>query len=127
MPPSPPFQSLSLAGTVSSGISGDMTGASALAATMHSGIVVVTGYSATSQIADVVAQNPFATVQLQVSNDPASPAVDWVPIAAVNFNGNGTYKLGPVAYPARFVRAVVTSIDARITAIGITAYVASAT
>lgn len=123
MPPSPPFQSLSAASTVVNGTSGDMTGVSALAATMHSGVVTVSGYAASSQIADVTPTNPFAHVQLQVSQDGAT----FVPVATVPVNGNGTYKLGPFSYPARFARASVIDIDSRITSIAISAYVASAT
>lgn len=100
-----------------------MTGASALAATMHSGVVTVTGYASSSNIPDVVPTPPFAIVQLQVSQDGTT----FIPIAAVSVNANGTYKLGPISYPARYVRAAVVSIDARITAIAISAFVGSAT
>lgn len=90
---------------------------------MHSGVVTVTGYAASSNIPDVVPTPPYATVQLQASQD----GVTFIPLAAVNVNGNGTYKLGPVSYPARYIRAAVTAIDGRITGIAISAFVGSAT
>jgi hypothetical protein len=90
---------------------------------MHSGVVTVTGYAASSQVPDVVPTNPYAQVQLQVSQD----GVNFVSLAQVNVNNNGNYALGPASYPARFIRAAVTKIDPRISAISIAAYVGSAT
>lgn len=122
MAASSPFQSLNAVSTVFNGTSGDMTGTTALAATMHSGVVTVTGYAASSMIPDVVPTNPYATVALQVSQD----GTNFVTLAQVLVNNNGNYKLGPVAYPARYARAAVIAIDPRITAISIACYVGSA-
>lgn len=118
-----PFQSLNAASTVFNGTSQDMSGTAALAAAMHSAVVTVSGYAASSQIPDVVPTNPYAQVQLQVSLD----GTNFVTLAQVNVNNNGNYAIGPASYPARYARAVVVRIDPRITGISISCYVASST
>ena len=64
-----PFQSLTTASTILNGTSQDMSGATALAATMHSGVVVVSGYvaeafQAAEPLADLYLEKPVNPEEL---------------------------------------------------------------
>jgi hypothetical protein len=121
-PPSPPTVSLNAVSSVGPGSSVDMTGASALAATA-SCVVTVTGF-ATSPNADKtsLAADLSATVQLQASQDGSN----FVTLGGVEVNANGTFRIGPAAFPSRFLRASLTRIGAAVSSLTVTAYVAAA-
>lgn len=119
-----PGQSLTSATSAGAGTAIDMMGAATgVAGIGRTGLhVEVSGYAATSQVADVVASNPHFTVGLEVSMDNSN----WSRIAVVNGNGNtpaNTALTAQGVFLCRYARATLDALDTRITAITVNAWV----
>jgi hypothetical protein len=68
---------------------------------------------------DKVSAPPYAIVGLEVSLDNLS----WVRIGSVQANGNGVFSTVK-AFPARYARGVLDTLDPRISAVTVSAWVA---
>jgi hypothetical protein len=99
----------------------DLTGGTtAMAAVAVSLIVTVTNWAASYDSSQVVAP-PLATVGLEVSLDNTN----YVRIGVCSVSGNGQFR-ATGSFPCRYARAVLDTLDSRISAVTFNASVAGA-
>jgi hypothetical protein len=113
-----PAISLTNATAAGAGTAVDLAGAATGVAlpTAIAMVVTVTGFTTSW---DKVSAPAVASVGLEVSLDN----INWVRLGAVQCNGNGQFSLAR-SFPSRYAHAVLDTLDARISAITVNAWVA---
>ena len=115
-----PGQTLSSATAAGAGTAIQLGGSNVCPTTV-SMVVTVSGFASTYNLQAVMAY-PYVNVGLEVSLDNSN----WVRIANCQLTGNGSFKaMG--TFPCLYARANVDTLDSRVTAITMNAYVAGGT
>jgi hypothetical protein len=113
-----PAQSITSAIAAGAGTAADLTGA-ATGVTVPTTISMVVSISGWTAAWDKVSAPPYAVIGLEVSLDSSS----WVRIGSVQCSGNGVFSTVK-AFPSRYARGVLDTLDGRISAITVNAWVA---